>query len=175
MKTTKPGVNFKEMDLASKRTIVEGLQLLGFINKGYSTLSSTTAFIDTLIDATITNHSDISESFFSSAWPGLQYQDSEIAKYVLENMQAHGYPALPIHDSFVAQDRHLGQLFSLMKEAYRMLGIKSIPDIKLIKGANTTFAEFYFKPLGEQMDKERVLTQNELKALKALENYVEES
>jgi hypothetical protein len=144
------------------------------INKGYSALSSTTVFIDTLIDATITNHPDISESFFSSAWPGLQYQDSEIARYVLENMQAHGYPALPIHDSFVTQDRHLGQLFSLMKEAYRMLGIKSIPGIKLIKGANTTFAEFYFKPLWEQMDKERVLTQNELKALKALENYVEE-
>jgi Xaa-Pro dipeptidase len=36
MQTTKPGANFKDMDLASKRIIVEGLQLLGFINKGFT-------------------------------------------------------------------------------------------------------------------------------------------
>ena len=101
------------------------------INKEYDGLTSTTVFIDRLINQTIQNHPDIAEYFFSSAWAGLQYQDSEIARYVLENMQAHRYPALPIHDSFVVQDRHLPQLYSLMKEAYRMLGVASVPDITL--------------------------------------------
>ena len=151
------------------------LSIRGDINKGYSALSSTTTFIDTLIDATITNHPDISEYFFSSAWAGLQYQDSKIAEYVLKHMQAYGYPALPIHDSFVTQDRHLGQLFSLMDEAYRMLGIESIPDIKLIKGANTTCEDPCLESLWEQMGKERALKQNELKALKALEDLPESS
>ena len=147
----------------------------GDINKGYKNLKSTTKFIDRLIDKTIENHPKIAEYFFSSAWAELQYQDSEIARYVLEHMQAHGYVALPVHDSFVAQDRHLGQLYSLMKESYRMLGVESIPDITLKKGANTTFKESYFKPLWEEMDKERVLIQNELEALKAWENQLEDS
>ena len=151
------------------------LSIRGDINKGYSALSSTTVFIDTLIDATITNHPDISEYFFSSGWAGLQYQDSKIAEYVLKHMQAYGYPALPIHDSFVTQDRHLGQLFSLMDEAYRMLGVESIPDIKLIKGANTTCEDPCLESLWEQMDKERALKQNELADLKRLENLPESS
>jgi hypothetical protein len=151
------------------------LSIRGDINKGYSALSSTTVFIDTLIDATITNHPDISEYFFSSGWAGLQYQDSKIAEYVLKHMQAYGYPALPIHDSFVTQDRHLGQLFSLMDEAYRMLGVESIPDIKLIKGANTICEDPCLESLWEQMDKKRVLKQNELADLKRLENLPESS
>ena len=90
-------------------------------------------------------------------------------------MQAYGYPALPIHDSFVTQDKHLGQLFSLMDEAYRMLGVESIPDIKLVKGANTTCEDPCLESLWEQMDKKRVLKQNELADLKRLDNLPESS
>ena len=143
------------------------------INKEYDGLTSTTVFIDRLINQTIQNHPDIAEYFFSSAWAGLQYQDSEIARYVLENMQAHCYPALPIHDSFVVQDRHLPQLYSLMKEAYRMLGVASVPDITLEMGANSNSDDPPFKELQELMTHEQHLKERELEALKALEDYVD--
>ena len=143
------------------------------INKECDGLSSTTAFIDRLINQTIQNHPDIAEYFFSSAWAGLQYQDSEIARYVLEGMQAHRYPALPIHDSFVVQDRHLPQLYSLMKEAYRMLGVASVPDITLEMGANSNSDDPPFKELQELMTHEQHLKERELEALKALEDYVD--
>ena len=143
------------------------------INKEYDGLTSTTVFIDRLINQTIQNHSDIAEYFFSSAWAGLQYQDSEIARYVLEGMQAHRYPALPIHDSFVVQDRHLPQLYSLMKEAYRMLGVASVPDITLEMGANSNSDDPPFKELQELMTHEQHLKERELEALKALEDYVD--
>lgn len=143
------------------------------INKEYDGLTSTTVFIDRLINQTTQNHPDIAEYFFSSAWAGLQYQDSEIARYVLEGMQANGYVALPIHDSFVVQNRHLAQLFSLMKEAYRMLGVSSIPDIKLEKGANADSDASAFIQLQELMDYEQKTKERELQALKALEDYVD--
>ncbi len=142
------------------------------INKKYKNLKSTTAFIDSLIDQTIENHPDISEYFFDSGWAGLQYQDSEIARYVLEHIQANGCPALPIHDSFVVQDEHLAQLYSLMKEAYRMLGVASVPDITLDIGANSDPDDLPFRRLQELMDYEQQLKEGELEAVKALENFV---
>ena len=148
------------------------LSIRGDINKGHKGINSTTVFIDRLIDKTIDNHPDIAEYFFSSAWAGLQYQDSEIARYVLEHMQAHGYVALPVHDSFVAQDRHLPQLFSLMEEAYRMLGIDSIPDVKIEKGANTTYDKPYFMELWRLMDERRERNKKELESIKELEDFV---
>ena len=143
------------------------------LNKEYDGLSSTTVFIDRLINQTIQNHPDIAEYFFSSAWAGLQYQGSEIARYVLENMQAHRYPALPIHDNFVVQGRHLPQLYSLMKAAYRMLGVASVPDITLEVGANSNSDDPPFKELQELMAHEQHLKERKLEALKALEDYVD--
>ena len=143
------------------------------INKKVKHLKSTSPLIDRLIDQTISNHPDIAEYFFSRGWAGLQYQDSEIAKYVLERMQANGYVALPIHDSFVVQNRHLAQLFSLMKEAYRMLGINSIPDIKLEKGANADLDDPAFKQLQGLIDYEQQIQKRELKSVKALWDYAD--
>ncbi len=145
------------------------LSIRGDINKGYKGINSTTVFIDRLIDKSIDNHPDIAECFFSSAWAGLQYQDSKIAEYVLKHMQAYGYVALPIHDSFVTQDNHLGQLFSLMKEAYRMLGVGSVPDIKREVGANSNPEDRSFQLLQELMEKESQSLEKELEAIKALE------
>jgi len=69
-----------------------------------------------------------------------------------------------------SQDRHLGQFYSLMKEAYRMLGVESIPEIKIKKGAHTTFAEPHFKSLWREIDKDKLLKRNEIEAIKALED-----
>ena len=148
------------------------LSIRGDINKSYKALKGTTAFIDTLVDATITNHPDISEYFFSSAWAGLQYQDSQIAEYVLKDMQARGQPVLPVHDSFIVQDKYLAHLYSSMKEAYRMLGIDSIPEIEIKKGANTTFDKPYFMQLWELMDGESKINQKELESIKKLEDLL---
>ena len=90
-------------------------------------------------------------------------------------MQARGQPALPVHDSFIVQDKYLAHLYSSMKEAYRMLGVESIPQITIKKGANTTFKESYFKPLWEEMDKDRTFMEDDFGAFKALEKQSEES
>ena len=145
------------------------LSIRGDINKGYRALKSTTAFIDTLIDTTTSNHPEISEYFFSSAWADLQYQDSQIAQYVLEHMQANGCVALPVHDSFVVQDRHLGQLYSLMKEAYRMLGVESIPGIKIELGAYSSDVKSDVM-LSQVIRDHETVNKSELEAIKDLED-----
>ena len=77
-----------------------------------------------------------------------------------------------MHDSFDAQDRHLPQLFSLKEEAYRMLGIDSIPDVKIEKGANTTYDKPYFMELWRLMDERRERNKKELESIKELEDFV---
>jgi hypothetical protein len=148
------------------------LSIRSEINKNYKHLKSTNEVINALIDATIKNHPELSDSFFTGAWAELQYQDSLIAEYVLSHMQARGQVALPVHDSFIVQDQHLPQLYATMKEAYRMLGIDSIPEVKIKKGANTTFDKPYFMELWREMDEDRERNEKELQALKDLEDYV---
>jgi hypothetical protein len=140
------------------------------IHYDFPELEPTTAFINPLIDGMMEKHSMVSQHFFSGSGGALQFQDSQIAAYVLTHMQAHGYVALPVHDSFVAPDRRLDQLYSLMKEAYRMLGVESIPEIKIKKGAYTNFAEPYFKPLWQEIDKDKLRQRNEIESIKALED-----
>ena len=140
------------------------------INYDFRDLESTNAFINPLIDGMMEKHPMVRQHFFSGSGGALQFQDSQIAAYVLTHMQAHGYVALPVHDSFVAPDRRLGQLYSLMKEAYRMLGVESIPEIKIKKGAYTNFAEPYFKPLWQEIDKDKLRQRNEIESIKALED-----
>jgi len=140
------------------------------INYDFPALQSTDAFINPLIDGMMEKHPMVRQHFFSGSGGALQFQDSQIAEYVLKHMQAKGYVALPVHDSFVTQDRHLRQLYSLMKEAYRMLGVESIPEIKIKKGAYTTFAESHFKSLWQEVDKDKLRQRNEIEAIKALED-----
>ena len=59
-----------------------------------------------------------------------------------------------------------------MKEAYRMLGIDSIPDVEFKKGANTTFDKPYFMEFWREIDEERERNEKELQALKDLEDHV---
>ena len=53
-----------------------------------------------------------------------------------------------------------------------MLGIDSIPEVKIKKGANTTYDKPYFMQLWELMEKERKINQTELEAVKQLEDFV---
>ena len=59
-----------------------------------------------------------------------------------------------------------------MKEAYRMLGVDSIPEVKIKKGANTTYDKPYFMQLWELMDEESKINQKELESIKKLEDLL---
>jgi hypothetical protein len=59
-----------------------------------------------------------------------------------------------------------------MKEAYRMLGIDSVPEVKIKKGANTTFDKPYFMELRRLKDEDREMIEKELEAVKKLEDFV---
>jgi len=142
------------------------------INYEYPYLDSTDVYIRSLIEALTDKHPEIEDHLFSGRGGELQYQDSQITEYVLKDMQARGQPVLPVHDSFIVQDKYLAHLYSSMKEAYRMLGVDSIPEVKIKKGANTTYDKPHFMQLWELMDKERKINQKEFEAVKQLEDFV---
>ena len=79
---------------------------------------------------------------------------------------------LPVHDSFIVQDKYIAHLYSSMKEAYRMLGIDSIPEVKIKGGANTTYDKPYFTELWELIDEESKRNKKELESIKKLEDFV---
>ena len=87
-------------------------------------------------------------------------------------MQARGQLALPIHDSFIVQDQYIAHLYSTMKEAYRMLGIDSIPELKLKTGVNTDLSQPSFLELGRLMNRERIQQEKELESVKKLEDLI---
>ena len=87
-------------------------------------------------------------------------------------MKARGQPVLPVHDSFIVQDKYLAHLYSSMKEAYRMLGIDSIPEVKIKKGANTTYDKPYFTELWRLIDEESKMNKKELESIKKLEDLL---
>ena len=138
------------------------------INYNHPDLTSTNQFINPLIDTTIEQYPELSDYFFSGMWAELQYQDSKIAEYVLSHMKARGQLVLPVHDSFVVQDQYIAHLYSTMNEAYRMLGINSIPELKLKAGANTDFSQPSFLELGRMMNEERIRLEKELEGIKTL-------
>ena len=142
------------------------------IHYEFPELESTDAFIKPLIKALIDKHSEIKEYFYSGKGGDLQYQDSKIAEYVLTHMQARGQPVLPVHDSFVVQDKYIAHLYSTMKEAYRMLGIDSIPEVKLKLGANSNLRQASFRELNKQIKKEAKEQRKELKAIEELERRI---
>ena len=142
------------------------------INYNHPDLISTNQFINPLIDTTIEKHPELSDCFFSGMWAELQRQDSKIAEYVLNHMRAKKTLVLPVHDSFVVQDQYIHHLYSIMKEAYRMLSVDSIPEVKLKKGANTDLSQPSFKELEKFMETEQLLKDKELEAVKKLEDYV---
>ena len=138
------------------------------INYNYSELPSTNQIINSLIDTTKEKHPELSGYFFSGMWAELQHQDSEIAEYVLKHMRANGLLVLPVHDSFVVQDQYIHNLYSIMKEAYRMLVGHSIPEVKRIIGANTDPNQPSFLELDRQINEERSQQEKELEGIKTL-------
>jgi hypothetical protein len=138
------------------------------INFNHPGFSSTNVFINSLIDTTKEKHPELSDYFFSGMWAKLQHQDSEIAEYVLNHMRANRLLVLPVHDSFVVQDQYIHDLYSIMKEAYRMLVGHSIPEVKLKMGANTDLTQPSFLELDRLINEERIQKEKELEGIKTL-------
>ena len=66
----------------------------------------------------------------------------------------------------------MAHLYSSMKEAYRMLGVDSIPEVKIKKGANTTYDKPYFTELWRLIDEESKINQKELESITKLEDLL---
>jgi len=138
------------------------------INYNHPELPSTNQFINPLIDTTIERHPEVSDYFFSEMWAELQRQDSKIAEYVLNHMRANRILVLPVHDSFVVQDQYIHHLYSIMKEAYRMLVPDSIPEATLKIGAKRDPNQPSFIELERLMEEDRAQTKTELEGLKII-------
>ena len=53
-----------------------------------------------------------------------------------------------------------------------MLGVDSIPEVKIKKGANTTYDKPYFTELWRLIDGESKINQKELESIKKLEDLL---
>lgn len=138
------------------------------INFNYPNLTGTDVLINSLIDATVASHSVLADCFFTRMWAVLQFRDSQIAEYVLIDLKAKGVLALPVHDSFVVQDECIHHLYASMMEAYRMLGIDSIPEVKLKAGANSDLSQPSFQMLGELILQQQKSQNQELAGFREL-------
>ena len=69
------------------------------------------------------------------------------------------------------QDQYIHHLYASMKEAYRMLGIDSITEVKLKTGANSDLSQPPFQSLGGLMFNEQQLQNKELSAVQKLEDF----
>ena len=142
------------------------------INYDFPDLESTNAFINPLIDEVMDKHPIVRQHFFSGTGGALQFQDSKIAEYVLGHMKARGQLVLPVHDSFVVQDKYIDNLYVTMIESYRMLVPDSVPAIKPKEGANTDPNRNSFKRLRERMAQEREENKTELEWIRKLDDFV---
>jgi len=73
------------------------------------------AYLDKLIQL----HAPIADSFFSSAWRIVQYQDGELTNDILIAALAQGIAVLPVHDSYIVDATKREQMLSIIKTAYR--------------------------------------------------------
>lgn len=66
-------------------------------------------------------HSAISDEFGSGAGLRLQRKDSDLALQIITSLKSKGIVALPIHDSFIVEDKYKDVLLSEMFNIYREL------------------------------------------------------
>ena len=91
---------------------------------------------------------------------------------MLGHMKARGQLVLPVHDSFVVQDKYIDDLYTTMIQSYRTLVPDSIPAIKPKMGANTDPNRSSFKRLRERMAQKREENKTELEWIRKLDDLV---
>ena len=66
-------------------------------------------------------HAAVRDYFHTGIGLSLQNEDAAMAEYVLKRLLKRGIVALPIHDSFVVQDRHFDHLKEAMDDSFSVL------------------------------------------------------
>lgn len=75
-------------------------------------------YVKSLCKPLMKHHTAIAEYFGTGLGRKLQFIDSEIAVDILMDLASDGIVALPIHDSFIVQERHENKLRELMEYHY---------------------------------------------------------
>jgi hypothetical protein len=71
-----------------------------------------------LIEAIKARHQPIAGYFHSGIGVVLQNRDARMAEYTMMELLDRGIPSLPIHDSFIVEDRHQDDLLEVMDAAW---------------------------------------------------------
>ena len=99
--------------------------------------------LEDILNRFVKKHEPIQSSFFSSNTFSVIKIDAEIAEYIINNFTDQGTPVLAIHDSFLINRVHEGDLRSTMQTACNTIGIKlfnqSVKETKIgFEGLNLT-------------------------------------
>jgi len=82
-------------------------------------------YIDQLLEV----HAPIADSFFSSAWRVVQYQDGELTNEILKAALAKGIAVLPVHDSYIVDLNQRDKMLTIIKSAYsKRFGFDCVVD-----------------------------------------------
>ncbi|EAR10742.1 hypothetical protein [Reinekea blandensis] len=112
-----PGFSRDELKLAFMR-VANGKNKRTAIVGTARELKCTIDHASKVIDSFLHAHSGIANQFFKDNWKSLQFSDSKIADQVLYTGLTQGIPIMPVHDSFIVEQRHAEWLHAVMSEAY---------------------------------------------------------
>lgn len=84
-------------------------------------------------DLMVARHAGIAHHFGTGVGLDLQRLDSDIALEVVNYLAVGGIVALPIHDSFIVQERHRGEAKEAMVLAYRAV-LHRTPEVDELGG-----------------------------------------
>ena len=85
--------------------------------------------LEDILNRFVKKHEPIKSSFFSSNTFSVMYIDAQIAEYIINYFTEQGIPVLAIHDSFLIDRVHEGDLRSIMQTACNTIGIKLFNQI----------------------------------------------
>ena len=85
--------------------------------------------LEDILNRFVKKHEPIQSSFFSSNTFSVMYIDAQIAEYIINHFTDQGTPVLAIHDSFLINRVHEGDLRSIMQTACNTIGIKLFNQI----------------------------------------------
>lgn len=106
------------MAINAKNKITAVQSLLHQWNNAHPDKTITMQQAESVIDDAISAHTPIKKYIASGVGVGLQRLDSDIAIAVCYRLKKEKIVALPIHDSFIVQEKHKARLMQIMLEEY---------------------------------------------------------
>lgn len=87
--------------------------------------------IDKIINQFQTEHKAIADNLFTGVGIELQYTDSELARWIINQHISRDKPILCIHDSFIVRKSDKIFLEKTMVDSFKVFNLKSIPRISV--------------------------------------------